>query len=383
MKHKLKKIDWIIVTIMFALMAASFLLIRSAIQNQGEAYNMYEYKHLKFFIAGFVVMFVIAFAHYHVFLKYAIYAYIAGNLALIAVFLFAPEVNGAKGWFQLGGFMIQPAELVKLVLILILAYALARKHGEELNLVPDVIQIGLIAFLPFLLVMIQPDLGNAIIYFVILLGMLWIGNVRYRVVFITTATILIVGFVGVFLYQLNHEWIVNHVPDTSRHWVDRIDTFMNPENASADDIYQVLNASVAIGSGGLFGSGYMNGDSTKNGFVPYPYSDSIFVVVGEEFGFIGASVLLLLYFLLLYRMILIAMQCRDVAGSYIVVGIVSMFIFQIFQNVGMMMGIIPLTGITLPFISYGGSSLLINMAAVGMVLSIHANPDLEEDLPYN
>ena len=379
MKHKLLKMDLVIVTVMVLLMIASFFLIRSAIQTQGSAYHMYEYKHLYFFIAGFIGMFLIAFAHYHMCLRYAVYAYIAGNLALLAVYLFGPVINGARGWFQIGGFMLQPAELVKLVLILILAYALARKYGEQLTFRKDVLQIGLIAFVPFVLVMIQPDLGNAIIYLVILLGMLWIGNVRYRVVLITTMVIASIVLGGLIFYQTNHEFIASHVPN---HWVSRIDTFLNPENASADDTYQVMNAQVAIGSGGLFGSGYMNGDSTKNGFVPYPYSDSIFVVVGEEFGFVGAAILLLLYFTLLYRMIMIAMHCQDKAGTYIVVGVVSMFVFQIFQNIGMMMGIIPLTGITLPFISYGGSSLLINMVAVGLVLSIHANPDLEEELPY-
>lgn len=380
MKHKFLKIDWVIVSVLFLLMIASFFLIRSAIQTQGDSYHMYEYKHLNFFIAGFIGMFLIAFAHYHIFLRYAMYAYVAGNIALIAVFLFGPVINGARGWFQIGGFMLQPAELVKLVLILILAYALARKRGEELTFSRDVLQIGLIAFVPFFLVMIQPDLGNAIIYLVILLGMLWIGNVRYRIVLITTLVIASVFLGGLIFYQTNHEFIADQVPS---HWVSRIDTFLNPENASADDTYQVMNAQVAIGSGGLFGSGYMNGDSTKNGFVPYPYSDSIFVVVGEEFGFVGAATLLLLYFILLYRMILIAMNCRDKAGTYIVIGVVSMFVFQIFQNIGMMMGVIPLTGITLPFVSYGGSSLLINMVAVGLVLSIHANPDLEEELPYD
>jgi rod shape determining protein RodA len=308
-----------------------------------------------------------------------LYLYGIGNALLIAVYLFAPELNGAKGWFQLPGFNFQPAEFMKLILILTLAFFLARKYGNELDFRHDTIRIGLIAFIPFVLVMIQPDLGNAIIYLVILLGMLWIGNIRYNIVIVGTASVIVAGVLGVILYQVFHQELATFVPP---HWMARIDTYLNPENASADAIYQVLNAQVAIGSGGLFGSGYMNGDSTKNGFVPFPYSDSIFVVVGEEFGFFGASVLLLMYFLLLYRMILIAMKCQDLAGRYIVIGVVSMFIFQIFENIGMMMGIMPLTGITLPFISYGGSSLLINMAAVGLVLSIHANPDLEEELPY-
>lgn len=379
MIHKLKKLDWVIVSIMLFMMVASFFLVRSAIQNQGENYYNYEYKHLLFFGIGFIVLGLVAFAHYHILLKYTLYLYGIGNALLIAVYLFAPELNGAKGWFQLPGFNFQPAEFMKLILILTLAFFLARKYGNELDFRHDTIRIGLIAFIPFVLVMIQPDLGNAIIYLVILLGMLWIGNIRYNIVIVGTASVIVAGVLGVILYQVFHQELATFVPP---HWMARIDTYLNPENASADAIYQVLNAQVAIGSGGLFGSGYMNGDSTKNGFVPFPYSDSIFVVVGEEFGFFGASVLLLMYFLLLYRMILIAMKCQDLAGRYIVIGVVSMFIFQIFENIGMMMGIMPLTGITLPFISYGGSSLLINMAAVGLVLSIHANPDLEEELPY-
>jgi len=155
----------------------------------------------------------------------------------------------------------------------------------------------------------------------------------------------------------------------SEHWVRRIDTFLYPDQVSSDDRHQIQNSLIAIGSGGLTGEGYLQGEYVHKRFVPLTYSDSIFVVVAEEFGFIGCSVLLLLYFLLIYRMIWIAIQCDHFSGAFLVVGIVSMFVFQAFQNIGMLLGIMPLTGITLPFISYGGSSLLINMASVGLVMS--------------
>jgi rod shape determining protein RodA len=159
------------------------------------------------------------------------------------------------------------------------------------------------------------------------------------------------------------------------HRLDRIQTFVDPDSASADAKYQVANSMRAIGSGSLFGEGFKQGDSVQKGFIPYPYSDSVFVVIGEEFGFVGASLLLLMYFLLIYRMIYIAIQVTDRVGSFIIVGIVSMYVFQVFENIGMLIGIMPLTGITLPFVSYGGSSLLINMLSIGLVMSIQVHQE--------
>jgi rod shape determining protein RodA len=162
------------------------------------------------------------------------------------------------------------------------------------------------------------------------------------------------------------------------HWYERINTFVNPEEASADSKHQSMYAQIAVGSGGLSGDGYMNGKLKNGGYIPYTYSDSIFVVIGEEFGFQGAALLLLLYFLLIYRMIIIAFKCYDRRASFIVIGIVSMFVFQVFQNIGMMIGLMPITGITLPFVSYGGTSLLLNMLSIGLVFSIKAHQEVYE-----
>jgi rod shape determining protein RodA len=219
--------------------------------------------------------------------------------------------------------------------------------------------------------MLQPDLGNAVIYIVILIGMLWMANIKWQHVLIGIMlfVVLIGGFL--FTYSTYHTQITDFLEEKGKgHWAQRIDTFLNPEEVSADASYQVDNSISAIGSGSFFGSGYLQGTLIQQNFVPYPYSDSIFVVIGEEFGFLGAAVLLMIYFALIYRLLFIANNTDDLQGRYVIVGIVTMFVFQIFENVGMLIGIMPLTGITLPFVSYGGTSLFINMISLGLVMSI-------------
>nr|WP_207952109.1 FtsW/RodA/SpoVE family cell cycle protein [Paenibacillus turpanensis] len=365
--------------IMLIFMGFSTLVIHSAtINTQFAGYDMHN---LRNYGLGFVVLIGVSFFNYRLMLKASPYIYGIGIILLVAVYLFGVEKNSAKGWFSLPmGLDVQPAELVKLFIILLLAYFIARRKGDQLTFFKDILPIGLFVLVPFVLVLIQPDLGNAVIYLVILVGMLWIGNVKYTHVLIGVA--IIAAGIATFLYvfQTYHDPIQQYLGERGYgHWVARIDTFINPESASFDQAYQVNNSIRAIGSGLLLGEGYLLGTSVHKGFIPYAYSDSVFVVIGEEFGFVGSSALLLVYFLLIYRMVLISIQCRDRAGSFIIIGIISMFVFQIFQNIGMLIGIMPLTGITLPFISYGGTSLLINMMSIGIVMSIkmHQEKPLE------
>ncbi|MDF2720269.1 MAG: cell cycle protein, partial [Paenibacillus sp.] len=308
------------------------------------------------------------------------YLYAIGILMLVAVYLFGAEKNSAKSWFILPfGFNFQPAELVKLLTIIAIAAFMNRRGGEPLRFWQEVVPIGLMVALPVGLIVIQPDLGNAIIFLVILIVLYWIGNIKYTHVLIGSA--LIAGFIALFFYlfQIYYDPVVQYLKENDKgewvHRINRIHTFVDPDAASADAKYQVHNSMRAIGSGGLTGEGFLSGDSIQKGFIPLPYSDSIFVVIGEEFGFVGASVLLLLYFLLIYRMIYISIQSQNRTGAFIIIGIVSMYVFQVFENIGMMIGIMPLTGITLPFVSYGGSSVLINMMAIGIVLSIHVHQE--------
>lgn len=379
MLDKLKKTDWFIVSLMVLFMAISTVVVHSAIANDPNFAGT-DVKNVINYGIGFAVFFCAMLFDYRLLVKMAYYLYGFGIILLVAVYLFGVEKNSAKSWFILPfGFNFQPAELMKLLTIIAVAAFLARREGEALRFWKDVVPIGLLVFLPMGLIIIQPDLGNAIIFVFILLVLYWIGNIKYTHVLIGTA--LITGFIALFFYlfQLYYEPAVQYLKENDQgqwvHRLNRIHTFVDPDAASADAKYQVNNSMRAIGSGGLTGEGYKMGDSVQKGFIPLPYSDSIFVVIGEEYGFVGSSVLLLLYFLLIYRMIYISIQSVNRAGAYIIIGIVSMYVFQIFENIGMMIGIMPLTGITLPFVSYGGSSLLINMMAVGTVASVHVHQE--------
>lgn len=376
---KWKKTDWSIVMLMVIFMVISTVVVHSATANDPQ-FQGFDVRNVRNFGIGFVVMFATMLLDYRLLVKLAWYMYGFGIVLLIGVYLFGVEKNSAKSWFTLPfGFDFQPAELMKLLTIVAIAAFLHRREGEPLRFWREIVPIGLMVALPVGLIVIQPDLGNAIIFIVILIVMYWIGNIKYSHVLIGLG--LIVGFFALFFYlfQIYYEPTVQYLKDNGQgqwvHRVNRIHTFLDPDAASADAKYQVHNSMRAIGSGGLAGEGFLSGDSIQKGFIPLPYSDSIFVVIGEEFGFVGSSVLLLLYFLLIYRMIYISIQSQNRAGAYIIIGIVSMYVFQIFENIGMMIGIMPLTGITLPFISYGGSSNMINMMSIGLILSVHVHPE--------
>lgn len=383
MLTKLKRMDWIIVLILLGFMAISYLLIQSAIQNNlFYKHTAMDQKMIVFYGLGFVVLFGMAFINYRILLKLWVVIYLIGITSLALVLKFGKLTNGARSWFELSGSLnFQPAELMKLFLIIAIAGFIGYRKGETLRLGQDILPIGLIVLIPFSLVLIQPDLGNAMIYLVILLGMLWIGNIKYSFVFIITTIAVGLFFLFLSLFQTYHEPISDFLKSQHKtHWIERIDTFLDKDAVSQKESYHLINSQIAIGSGGLLGDGYKEGNSLQNGRIPYAFSDSVFVVIGEEFGFVGSSALLLLYFLLVYRMILIAIQCNHLSGSLIITGIVSMLVFQIFQNVGMFLGILPITGITLPFISYGGTSLLINMLCIGIVHSIRIHH--EQPSPY-
>lgn len=386
MLHKFKKIDWSIVIILLFFMVISNLLVYSATIDDHSVKVDIE-KWIMLYGISLVAMVAVSLIDYRLLLKGTYYFYGAGLVLLAVVLKFGETINGAQGWLKFPfGLSFQPVELFKLVLIMTLAVFMARRKGETLTLIRDVIPIGVLVFIPFLMIVIQPDLGNAIILLVILLGMYWIGNIRFLYVLAGALILGGGGYLFIYIFQNHHDTLVEYLSmlKVPSHWLDRMNTFINPADASRDSKWQVDNSIRAIGSGSLLGEQYLKGTSVHSNFIPVAYTDAIFVVVGEEFGFVGASVLLLLYFVMIYRMILISIYTNNFAGSFMIIGIVSMLVFQIFQNVGMMIGIMPLTGITLPFISYGGTSLLINMISLGLVMSIRVHDDklIEEEQAF-
>ncbi|CAM2929079.1 FtsW/RodA/SpoVE family cell cycle protein [Paenibacillus sediminis] len=379
MLSKMRKTDFVIVVILLMFMLISYFEIHSA--TTGKKYDGYDIRMMEYYAVGFVAFIGMTLIDYRIFVKYATYIYLFGIALLILVLFVGSTINNAEGWLKLpGGLSLQPAELFKLMLILSITFVLVKKDKVRLSFWSDVVPLGLMTFVPFAIVMVQNDLGNAMSYIVILIGLLWIGNIKFTHALIGFAIVSLLVSGGIFGYIKYHSQISTYLTDIGRaHWMERIDPWLVPEEATEKAIYHTKNAKLAIASGGMTGEGYMKGTSVQSERVPVVYSDSIFVVVAEEFGFIGSSILLLLYFILIHRMILISLEGHDRAGPYIVVGVISMLLYQIFENIGMFIGIMPLTGITLPFISYGGTSLIINMASIGLINSIRIHQDETND----
>lgn len=380
MLNKFKKIDYTIVFILLLLMGISIAVLYSATSNT--QYHGYHLRMAMYYAIGFVVFFALSLVDFRLLVKYGLYIYLLGVALLVVVMFIGNTYYNATGWMTLpGGLSFQPAEFFKLLLVVFLAHILYRKRKTQLAFWRDVIPICLLTFVPFMIVMAQNDLGNALSYLVILAGMLWIGGMKYSHALIALAIFAGSVIGGISAYKIYYDEVHKFFADIGReHWIERIDPWLVPDKATEKAIYHTRNAKLAIASGGMTGEGYMQGATVQSERVPLTYSDSIFVVIAEEFGFLGSSVLLLLYFVLIHRLILISLECKDRSGPLIIVGIVALFLYQIFENIGMFIGLMPLTGITLPFISYGGTSLVINMASIGVAMSIRIHGhEVEEE----
>lgn len=380
LKNKLRDLDWTIIFIVACFALISTAVIYSA--TSGTRYDGLHADNLFLYMALFLPMLMISLVDYRfVVRKFSFIFYGIGIALLLYVRFFGVDLNGAQRWINLKVMMFQPSEVVKLFLIFVLAYWFGRRKGQPLRFWHDLVPALILTVLPFYLVIKQPDLGSALIFIAILIGMLWVANIRLLHVLWggIAGAAAVASIVAVYFY--NQEWFFKIIRP---HQWKRIQTFLDPASSDPDAIRHVYNSITAIGTGQMTGKGYLQGTLVQNGFIPYHYADSIFVVIGEEFGFLGSALLLLFYFVLIFRMVRIAIDCTDPVGAYIIAGIVSMLTLQIFENIAMHTGLMPLTGIALPFVSYGGSSLLTNMIAVGVVLNIKIHqrvPDMDEDTP--
>lgn len=367
MLDKLKRIDFIIVLILICFMIISTLAIYSATFDT--IYTGFHKQHLKMFIVFMLMIPAMVLIDYRIYLQFAHIIYVIGIGLLIWVMVDGVDLNGAVRWIKIAGMQFQPSELVKLSTILLLAKLLSKREGAPLELKKDLIPLTLVMLVPFAFIIKQPDLGTAIVFLCIFAGMILIGNIRMTHLLIVIGIILVLLGVFLYLYYFQFDIFDDLLED---HQIKRINSFMDILNGGSGD-WHVQNSITAVGMGQLSGSGFTEGVYVQRGFIPYDYADSIYVVIGEEFGFIGSVVLIMLYFLLLYRMSRIAIECTDRAAAYIVIGVISMLTIQVFENIAMHIGLMPLTGIALPFISYGGSSLLTHIIAIGIVLSIRSH----------
>ena len=286
-----------------------------------------------------------------------------GVLGLIAVLVpgLGSTVNGARSWIAFpGGFQIQPAELAKISIIVGMALILAeRVAGEDEPTDRQVLQALGVAALPVLLIVLQPDLGTVLIIAACIITMIAVSGARLRWVI----GLLIVGVTGAYLAVASGE--------VSEYQLNRLRSFVDPSADPQASGYQLRQARITIGSGGFFGKGLFDGPQTNGRFVPEQHTDFIFTVAGEEIGFLGAGLILVLYSIILMRAFSIARRTNDLFGRMVCVGVIAWFSFQIFENIGMTMGLMPMTGVPLPFLSYGGSSMFANMIGVGLLQNIY------------
>lgn len=314
-------------------------------------------KQVYWILAGVVLMFMVSMINYQVLLENAHWFYIASILSLLAVAVFGKKYLGARRWIQLpGGQHFQPSEWVKIVLVL----AMAKYFSEEGDRSPtfgDILKGGLIAGVPMLLVLKQPDLGTALTYVPVALMALFLGGIQFR------HAAIIVLIVGVLAPAV---WVKGLHP----YQKQRLTSFLHPEADSQKSGYQLEQSKIAVGSGGIWGRGVRGGSQTQGAFLPEPHTDFIFAAWSEEHGFVGAVALLLLYFMLLMRLIHDAQTAPDRAGGFVVMGVVAVLLFHILVNAGMVVGYMPVTGIPLPLMSYGGSSLLFTFMALGIVMNV-------------
>ena len=320
-------------------------------------------KQFMWFIISMVALYFLVAVDYSVIYRYVPIFYWGSVILLLCVWIpgIGVKVNGARGWINIGISNLQPAELAKFGIILMVAKLLEEMDYEDNNL-RNIIKIGIYCMIPVSLILIQPDMGMTMVCFFIVLGMLFIAGLDRRII-IGGFSALLIGVVVLW----NSGLILPHQKA-------RITAFMNPETDTSAQGYQLNQSLIGIGSGGVVGTRPSLDPEVSPGYagthVPEIQTDFIFAAIGEQWGFLGAMLLLLLYGILITKMINIARKAKDRFASLVCIGLVSYFLFAITQNIGMTIGLIPITGITLPLISYGGSSLLTTTMAVGLVLNI-------------
>lgn len=351
---------------------------------------------------SFLVMLAVAFLPYR-FLQMVSYpTYFLSILLLVVVLLLGKTVSGSQSWFNLGPFRVQPSEFAKITTAMALASYLARSDVSLQNVKHLAVAAGLV-LVPVALIMMQPDTGTAMIYVGMffpvlywggaskftLLSIIAPGAVALAALFGTTPFLIVVVVCGIGLYLSKENRIVAAVVFSAMVLVGisvqfiydglkpyqqkRIATFLDPNADPRGAGYNVLQSKVAIGSGGVFGKGYLQGTQTQLNFIPEQWTDFIFCVPGEEFGFVGAATVLVLFALLLVRGVQIASAVKNRFSSFLAIALTATFVPHVFINVGMSLGMLPVVGVPLPFLSYGGSALLTNMIMVGLLMNLHAN----------
>lgn len=357
-KKMLKNTEWGIAICTVILLIIGLVALLSATQNS-------DYEELKkqimWIVISIPVMLAIIFIDYEILSKISPFIYGLTIVLLIAV-LFTEPVNGATSWFSAGSFSFQPAEFAKIAVVIFLSTVIIKiqqKGKEEINKIFKLAIILATVALPTILIILQPDYGTAFAFFMALIFMLYIAGIEKKYI--------IVSFlIAIILIPIAYFFIL------PEHAKARIDVYLNPNLDPRGDGYNIIQSKLAIGAGKLFGMGLFKGNQTQLGYLYPKTTDFIFAVISEEMGFIIAGSVIILYVILITKAIKVAKTAKDDLGSYLASGIAGIFFFHMLENIGMTMGLLPITGIPLPFVSYGGSSMLTNLILIAILLNVSA-----------
>lgn len=366
LKKHIASLDYWIIIAVCILSIFGIICIGSATHiNLGESMSTF-YSQIAWFIIGIGLLIFASQVDYEFFSNFYKTFYIINIVLLIAVLIIGREVNGAKRWIYIGPASIQPSEFTKIIMIFCLAKFIV-KNKYDMHRIPTLIKICVFALVPVILIQAQPSLSASLVSIAVLLIELFLAGLSFKIIY----RCLAVGIpsIGLILWDISRE---NHLfvdKIFQPHQISRIEAFIYPEK-NPDTYYQTLKSISAIGSGQLHGKGIYEGTLNQLSYLPEPHNDFIFSVIGEEFGFIGCVFVLALLIFIIFRCIIIALSARDLFSQLIVSGIAGMFAFQTFVNAGVATGIMPNTGMPLPFVSYGGSSMWMNMLSIGLVLNI-------------
>jgi rod shape determining protein RodA len=395
------KIDFKILIPFLGLVLISLLSVYSATNLPGQ-YSIFV-KHVLWIFSGLLVALFFYFFPVQKLIRLSVWLYILSTIFLVIVLFIGKKTSGSESWIQVGRFQFQPSEFAKFTTILILAYFLSRRNVEPDRIITLIVS-AVLTLIPIFLVILQPDLGTAIVFGSIFLGVtFWAGVPAFWLILILSPMVVILASflsVKIFIIALilttlvfilmrrsliltflvialnlmvgfTSEHIYHKV--LKPHQQKRIATFLNPSSDPLGAGYNVIQSKIAIGSGGLTGKGFLKGTQTQLRFVPAQWTDFIFCVPAEEFGFIGSAIILILYFILLWRILNLASILKQRFASLVAIGIFSTWAFHVVVNIGMTLGLLPVIGIWLPFLSYGGSAMWMNMAMVGLLLNFYAN----------
>ncbi len=360
MWRSLKQLDWILIIVTFLLVGIGLISIYSSSFGKGDFSNFK--KQIIFFGIGIFLMIFLSFFDWRVFRENSgliLIFYLFCLIGLAGLFFFAPEIRGVKGWYKVGPVSIDPIEFTKIVLMLILAKYFSTRHVEMYRF-RHILFSGLYVLLPAVLIFFQPNLGSVLVLLLLWVGILIISGIKIR-------HFLILIFCGFLLLIFSWGFLLKDYQKV------RIISFINPADPLGTSWNQ-NQAKIAIGSGGIFGQGLGKGSQTRYGFLPEPQTDFIFAAIAEETGLLGVSVLLSLFLILIWRIFRIALSSQTNFPRLFATGLAILLISQIFIHVGMNLGILPIIGISLPLVSYGGGGLIATLAGLGILQSIENNP---------